>query len=644
MITSKDIIAAMKEQYPQLVKENIADNDIYEAAISEFPELTKELEPVTSYTPPEETITPIGGAELAKAKATAPLYSPRGEQIRENIAMVPGMASEVVEKAVPMAAPFFAGPQLLPQAVAAAGGGIISQSLKNLREGSGDVGDITKKAGAEAGISALVDVGLMGLRGTGGLVYKGLKKKAKPVIESTAAIKAIKELKHQLKRLDLYYRESTSKIADFIGKKTKIVPGDEIKGIDSISKELKLNKNKFAKMVSVPIKAMKKTLGKQYNDILEVYGPKTIDITDEVDTILDILAPGTRETLPKIKNKLRRLLDIFGDDVTKEASEITGEASKLIVKDTENIVFSEGHLLKQLLSEYAYKASVGTDVASKASLKQVRGVLKSLTGKLEDTAGDVYKRTNKLYSATLNTEKYVGKKLGQVGKAEGLKGIRENVYEAYNTVLKEGEVLGDEIFESTTGQIMALRSEILLLRKSGNKGLVKYADVLEQKIKNMSSLSFKRKHLTSIKEGIEKYQPINTELKDFKEAFRNKTKLQIEKEIFAQEQKIIDSGADWHILSLMMAGNAAAFFAPKALKVPISAITNMAALKKYSATAAALLLELSDDLLRALDKLPYKENVKQSIRVFIKRAVSGATEKGVNELLNIQDSEQGEIE
>jgi len=577
-----------------------------------------------------EKAMPIAAAAISPVKKF-----PQTEKSKEALQEIAQKVSPTAKVVLPITAAFLAPSSIIPQAIAAGSAGTIAGMIESFgKEGKIKVGTMKKEAIKEAGTSIAVDLALgavgKSIKITGGI----LKKIAKPAIESKIAQETIESMTKFGKKAENYFKERTAKFTDILAKKNEVSINEISKGIELIDKDIKLSKVKLEKSLSNPIRQMKKTLKKQYKEIMSINGMNPVDIENEINAASDILGLETKG-LRSGKAKIKRILKGFDNDVIKESENITGalpenllnlRAKEHGIDIVNQVTFQDAHILKQHLNTLRYKIATSSDSVQKNLIPQLDEVLNSLNSKLDAVSGEIYKKTNRLYSTLLSTEEFLNRKLGKVSYAAGLSGYRENIKTGIDNLLKKGETLGPEVFDSSNSYIIALKSQIDLLKDSGIDRMSKYGQALEKRMLSVVDLAFSKKSMDDTIKKLKNSDPKDFDLIRLTNRLNRDVADKIESEISQNRLKIRDKKVDYGVLSLSIAGSAFSFFLPKELGLPVFALTNLAILRKYSPTAAALTLEFADDILKYVDKIPMKENLKNSTRIFAKRLIAENTE------------------
>jgi len=546
--------------------------------------------------------------------------------------------STFVNTALPIAAGVLAPNPVSYQAAAAGAAGLLTKMYENW-ENSKDfsVKDISGQGGRDAVISAGIDVALpptlrvgkKAIKAGSDIVGSLLGRIAKPVLESTAARKAVEILSKKQKHLMEGFSENIAKTSDFLLNKT-VKKIEDIETIINLGEQdIKNNKKRILKSMSTPYKVMKRHLGRQYDQIFKDVGDEIVDVGSEINTVVGLLGTEVKGVASS-KTKLNKIFKGFDIELIKEATETSGKkkAKKKVKEIIDEVTFQDAHKLKQHLSLLRTRLK---DSPSKSLIGPVSDVVDSLENKLELLSGDVYKKTNSMFRQLMINEDYVRPSLGKISKAQGIKGIRENARSVFDSILRNGKTSGEELFEVTDKKINSLATEIIMLKESGNPKMAKYGELIENRIKKVSTTAYQNGIMENVVKDMKKYNPINDDLLKFKNQFNVNNQRLIAKELEKNKALIGSSGLDFKMLALYTFGSGINYFLPAPLQKPVQAALSLAAIAKYSPTALSVLLEQTDSLVRGAAKIPMPPHKQKALSLVLKRIVDMTGEGDINE-------------
>ena len=538
--------------------------------------------------------------------------------------------STFAKTALPIAASVVTPAGWAYQALAAAGGGGLAQLYENWEKGAeAKTEDVGKQAFKEGLTSAAVDTAIHIITHAPRGSQKVLAKIAKPVLDTEAAKRTALFLKSRLKNSMEAFDQNIAKSTEFLVKRADARFSAVSDTLLLVEESIKRNKTRIAKDISAPMKAMERFVGRQYDQILK---PKSqggfadipVNVDQEVDFLVDLLKPNLKGVKTQ-KAKIAKILNNFDFNVKKMASKTSGKKKALKLANKEEVVFMDAHKLKQHVSQLKHSISTGNDSVAKSIIKPLDQVLDSLRFKLENVSGGSYKKANAHFRQMMDDMKYVTPKSGEISRASGLKGLRENFKETISAIVKEGSESGDEIFSAVNKKIDATMVEITMLKQSGNPKLAAAGAQLESRIKNLATTANQKKMLENSITEMKKINYKEDEFIKMKELLKETTKDNINRELDAAKDIIARNSENYSmdILSLSMLRSGVANFLPSILLKPSAALVGLASIKKYSPVAAKVLAEQIELIIRWSNKKTTKINSTQrrALRLFLKRLV-----------------------
>jgi len=487
--------------------------------------------------------------------------------------------------------------------------------------------EIMKRSAREAGMSALIDVPLLGL----GAAAKAVRPAVRGLSKNVRASRLLKQsnqrvinnkAKVQLK-LDMINKEvsdANKAIKKDHAIKKAMSEGRADKALGKIGIILDKEVTKVSKEIAGASNQALKELGKEYDLIGEQFGRNTIELKD---TIVGL-------------NKLSKSNDPV---IFQSMSKVKGLIKTLNAKKNGHTVNDAIALRRQITAQERKLYNSGGEVsgALAETLSEIRSVLDS---KLSDSTFGLSGKLAERYKETINLAKSNKLFRGDLLKAGnlGMRNAEDIVQADIKGMLRESERVGDSflkvghkqaleiaqsgesIFDISNKSVLKIANQSKILRASKVPDMIKLADSIDESMINIARGQISKSNIKKSLKSIGQPEMVSNDLADVLESRLLKLKnLDVK-----QKDKLLKMGADRDVanslLGTYIAGDTAARVLPGAVGKSIQGAVNLLAIKKWAPITADVLDPILEKYSKSLLSVPSFKN--EALRQMMQTVVS----------------------